>query len=107
MPGHARIPQRAPLTPSRRGGSQACEKLRRVLSANSEGTISLDCLVGDTDVHGSLGRADLEAMAAPLVEQAVGACQRAVEGAAQGKGKKRRKPPPLDAIELVGGASPQ
>ena len=42
----------------------ACERLRRVLSANTDASFSLDCLVGETDVSGYLTRAQLEEMAA-------------------------------------------
>lgn len=49
---------------------QASERMRRVLSANADGSVSLDCLVGDTDVHSSFTRTQLEELSQPLTEQA-------------------------------------
>ena len=76
----------------------ACEKLRRVLSANEEATTSLDCLVGDVDVSGRMTRSDFEAIAKPLLGRVVQACQEAL--AASGL-----EPGTLDVVELVGGCS--
>ena len=61
--------------------------------------MSLDCLVGETDVHGSLSRDALEQMAAPLIGTALDACQRAIDEAGLKQGAA------LDAVELVGGFS--
>lgn len=77
---------------------QASERVRRVLSANAEGTIALDCLVGDTDVHGSMTRVQLEALSQPLIAKAVKACVGALAEAGL-------EPSALDAVELVGGYS--
>ena len=77
---------------------QASEKARRVLSANSEAVVSLDCLVGETDVHGTIGRSDFEGMAEPLLGRAQAACEKALRDAAL-------EPSELAAVELVGGCS--
>ena len=77
---------------------QASERVRRVLSANDEGTVALDCLVGDTDVHGRLTRSQLESLSGPLIDQAMRACLDAVRGAGL-------EPSALDAVELLGGYS--
>ena len=77
---------------------QASERVRRVLSANAEGTVALDCLVGETDVHGSLTRSQLESLSGPLIDRAMCACLDAVRGAGL-------VPAALDAVELLGGYS--
>ncbi len=77
---------------------QASERVRRVLSANAEGSVALDCLVGDTDVFGSLTRAQLDALSQPLIDEAVRACLDAVRDAGLA-------PSELDAVELIGGFS--
>jgi hypothetical protein len=77
---------------------QASERVRRVLSANAESTVALDCLVGETDVHGSLTRLQLESLSGPLIDRAMCACLDAVRGAGL-------VPAALDAVELLGGYS--
>jgi molecular chaperone DnaK (HSP70) len=77
---------------------QACEKLRRTLSANKEASVSLDCLVGEAGLQCSLTRAELEAMAAPLLARVGEACARALAGAGV-------PPADLHAVEMVGGFS--
>ena len=76
----------------------ASERVRRVLSANSEGFVSLECLVDGIDAEGTLSRTELEALAQTLNEQAVGACSRALRDAGLTASD-------LNAVELVGGYS--
>ncbi|KAL3892558.1 MAG: hypothetical protein SGPRY_015016 [Prymnesium sp.] len=75
---------------------QACEKARRVLSANAEAQVTVDCLVGDTDVSASVTRTDFEALAQPLLERMDQCCREVVSHASL---------PSVDAVELVGGCS--
>lgn len=44
----------------------ACEKLKKVLSANAEAPISVECLVDEIDMRGTMTRDKFEEMAAPL-----------------------------------------
>jgi len=76
----------------------ASERVRRVLSANSEGFMSLECLVDGIDAEGTLSRTELEALAQTLNEQAVDACSRALRDAGLTASD-------LNAVELVGGYS--
>ena len=75
---------------------QACEKARRVLSANAEAHLAIDCLVGETDVQATLRRPELEELAKPRLEQLGDACRSAI-AAAGVEG--------VDAVEMVGGCS--
>ena len=77
---------------------QASERVRRVLSANADGRVALDCLVGDTDVSAPMTRAEFEALAEPLIRRAMGACTSALRASGISEGD-------LDAVELVGGCS--
>ena len=76
----------------------ACEKLRRILSANRDASVSLDCLVGDTDVTCSLTRSQLEEMAQPVIESADSVCKRLLGEA--GIDSKQ-----LHSVEVIGGLS--
>lgn len=76
----------------------ASEKLRRILSANDEASISLDCLVGDLDFNGHMTRSEFEALAQPLLDRVALACKEAL--AASGL-----EPGTLHSVELVGGFS--
>jgi heat shock protein 4 len=46
----------------------AIEKLRKLLSANSEGSINIECLMEDEDLFYSLKREELEALIQPMLE---------------------------------------
>ena len=45
----------------------ACEKVKKVLSANAEAPLAIECLMEDTDIRGKMTRDEFEAMAAPLL----------------------------------------
>lgn len=70
------------------------EKLKRVLSANAEGRLNIECLMDDVDVSAAMSRKDLEALIAPLVDRTTQVVRRALD-----------KTPAADllAVELVGG----
>ena len=57
--------------------AQLTAELRRTLSANREATLSLDCLVAEADLHGSLLRTELEQMAQPLLARVGDAARQA------------------------------
>ena len=77
---------------------QACERLRRTLSANSQSSVAIDCLVGEAGLQCSLTRAELEAMAEPLLARVGAAC-------AQAMSDSGLRPGDLHSVELVGGFS--
>lgn len=47
----------------------AIEKQRKILSANLEATIHLECLLEDEDLHRNLKRQEFEELIAPLVDK--------------------------------------
>ena len=48
---------------------QACEKLKKVLSANPEAPIQIECLMDEKDVKGFMTREKFEELAAPILER--------------------------------------
>lgn len=70
------------------------EKLKRVLSANAEGRLNIECLMDDVDVSAAMSRKDLEALIAPIVDRTTQVVRQALN-----------KTPAADllAVELVGG----
>lgn len=70
------------------------EKLKRVLSANAEGRLNIECLMDDVDVSAAMSRKDLEALIAPIVDRTTQVVRQALD-----------KTPAADllAVELVGG----
>lgn len=77
---------------------QACERLRRTLSANSQSSVAIDCLVGDAALQCSLTRTELEALAQPLLARVGAACKQAMSDSGL-------RPGDLHAVELVGAFS--
>lgn len=76
----------------------AVEKLKKILSANAQAPISIESLMEDKDVRGTMKREELEALIAPLLERATGPLEQALADA-------KLKPEDIDAIEMVGGAT--
>jgi len=76
----------------------ACEKLKKILSANSQAPISVESLLDDVDCRGMLSRDEFEKMAAPLLE-------RIKIPVAKVMADTGITPDKLHSIELVGGAS--
>lgn len=70
------------------------EKLKRVLSANAEGRLNIECLMDDVDVSAAMSRKDLEELIAPIVDRTTQVVRQALG-----------KTPAADllAVELVGG----
>ncbi|KAK9830242.1 hypothetical protein WJX72_010520 [[Myrmecia] bisecta] len=46
---------------------QACEKLKKVLSANAEAPLNVECLMNDVDVRGMMSRDKFEELAKPVI----------------------------------------
>ncbi|KAK1305389.1 Heat shock 70 kDa protein 16 [Acorus calamus] len=59
----------------------ACEKLKRVLSANAEAPINIECLMDEIDVKGFIKREEFERLSSGLLERIVVPCKRAVADA--------------------------
>ncbi|GJP56806.1 hypothetical protein CLOM_g15853 [Closterium sp. NIES-68] len=56
----------------------ACEKLKKVLSANPESPLHVECLMDEKDVTGFLKRDHFEELAKPILERVKAPCQRAL-----------------------------
>ncbi|KAK7616736.1 putative heat shock protein Hsp88 [Phyllosticta citricarpa] len=76
----------------------ACEKLKKVLSANASAPINIESIMNDIDVRGFLKREELEELVKPLLERATKPLEQALAEA-------KLKPDDIDSIELVGGCT--
>lgn len=76
----------------------ACEKLKKVLSANAMAPINIESLMNDVDVRGMLKREELEELMKPLLERATAPLETALAEAKLTKDD-------IDFIELVGGCT--
>ncbi|KAJ0647699.1 putative Heat shock protein 70 family [Helianthus annuus] len=47
----------------------SCEKVKKVLSANAEAPLSIECLIGDTDLRGIVTREEFENLSSKLLER--------------------------------------
>ncbi|MCO5614617.1 hypothetical protein L7F22_068901 [Adiantum nelumboides] len=59
----------------------ACEKLKKVLSANPEAPLNIECLMDEKDVRGHMKRDDFERLAQPIFDRVMQLCQRALSEA--------------------------
>jgi heat shock 70kDa protein 4 len=73
----------------------ACEKVKKVLSANAEAPLAIECLMEDTDIRGSITREQFEAMASPVLERMAPVVRAALAQAGV-------KPEDVAVVELVG-----
>jgi heat shock 70kDa protein 4 len=76
----------------------ACEKLKKILSANSSGPVAIESLMNDVDVRGMIKREEFEELIRPLLDRATEPLQRALADA-------KLKPDDIDAVEMVGGCT--
>ncbi|KAF1992433.1 putative heat shock protein Hsp88 [Aulographum hederae CBS 113979] len=76
----------------------ACEKLKKILSANANAPINIESLMNDVDVRGFLKRDELEELVKPLIERATVPLEQALAEA-------KLKPEDIDTIEMVGGCT--
>ena len=79
-----------------RGAAEAARRLREALSSRHEVADELD--LGGTRLAVQLGRAELEALVAPVVERTLAPCRQALRDAGL-------DPARLDGVVLVGGAT--
>lgn len=77
---------------------QACEKVKKILSANSVTVLNVECIMDDKDVSAQVQRSDFEEWAAPLVERIREPLKRALQAA----GVTAEE---VDFVELVGGST--
>jgi len=75
-----------------------CEKLKRTLSANAKGTVSVECIMDEKDVNGEITRDAFEAMATDLLERLKSTLKRLM--AASGLTFDK-----IGSVELVGSAT--
>ncbi|TKY57284.1 Heat shock 70 kDa protein 16 [Spatholobus suberectus] len=76
----------------------ACEKLKKVLSANSEAALSIECLMDEKDVKGFIKREEFENLASGLLERIYTPCDKALTDAGLTVEK-------INSVELVGSGS--
>lgn len=75
-----------------------CEKLKRMLSANPQSYINIECLMNDVDVKGTMKRDEMEELAQPLLDRLKTTCETALAEANLTDDDK------LLAVEIVGGS---
>ncbi|KAL8866249.1 MAG: hypothetical protein Q9174_006412 [Haloplaca sp. 1 TL-2023] len=76
----------------------SAEKMKKILSANSQAPISIESLMNDVDVSSMMKREDLESLIQPLLDRATVPLEQALAEA-------KLKPEDIDAIEMVGGCT--
>ncbi|KAB2615657.1 heat shock 70 kDa protein 16-like [Pyrus ussuriensis x Pyrus communis] len=76
----------------------ACEKLKKVLSANAEAPLNIECLMDEKDVGGFIQREDFEMLASGLLERIGVPCRKALADAGLTADK-------IHSVELVGSGS--
>lgn len=76
----------------------ACEKLKKVLSANPEAPLNIECLMDEKDVKGFITREEFENLALGLLERISIPCNKALVEARLDANK-------ISSVELVGSGS--
>ncbi|KAK4754299.1 hypothetical protein SAY87_002403 [Trapa incisa] len=76
----------------------ACEKLKKVLSANPEAPLNIECLMEEKDVRGFIKRDEFEEISAPILERVKGPLAKALADAGLAVDN-------VHMVEVVGGAS--
>ncbi|MFS8015428.1 putative Heat shock protein 70 family [Helianthus anomalus] len=76
----------------------SCEKVKKVPGANAEAPLSIECLIGDTDVRGIITREEFENLSSKLLERVVVPCRMALKDSGLSVDE-------LYTIELVGSGS--
>ncbi|PSS10361.1 Heat shock 70 protein [Actinidia chinensis var. chinensis] len=76
----------------------ACEKLKKVLSANPEAPLNIECLMDEKDVKGFIKREDFEKLSSDLLERISIPCRKALADSGLTVDK-------IHTVELVGSGS--
>lgn len=74
------------------------EKTRKILSANTEASVNVECLLEDNDLHRNITREELEILIQPHVEDVKRVCEQALK-------ESKLKESDIDCVELVGEAT--
>ena len=77
---------------------EAVTKMKKILSANSEAAINIECLLNERDMSAVVKRADLEEMCLPLVPKMTAVIAQALAAAGM-------TPAEIANVEIVGGCS--
>jgi len=75
-----------------------CERLKRVLSANPEAAINVECIMNDMDIHSTIKREKFEQLCSHLLARVRDPIERALKESGVPKEK-------ISVIELVGGGT--
>ncbi|KAF8072352.1 HSP70-14 [Scenedesmus sp. PABB004] len=75
-----------------------CERLKKVLSANAESPINIECLMDDVDVRSLLNREQLEEMVEPFLARLNAVLRAAVEASGL-------QPGDISSVEVLGGST--
>jgi heat shock protein 4 len=78
--------------------SVGCEKLKKVLSANSEAPLNVESIMNDIDASSKLTRDDLEQFIQPVLDAIPGPLERAIKESGLTLDQ-------IDAVELIGGTT--
>ncbi|XP_058074803.1 heat shock 70 kDa protein 15-like [Magnolia sinica] len=76
----------------------ACEKLKKMLSANPEAPLNIECLMDEKDVRGFIKREEFEKISIPILERVKGPLEKALAEAGIGVEN-------VHAVEVVGSGS--
>lgn len=76
----------------------AVTKTKKILSANSEAGLNVECLMEDEDFSSNMTRADFESMCKPMMDRV----QAVLDGAKAAAGDTAAQ---IDSVEVVGGGS--
>ncbi|XP_042517733.1 heat shock 70 kDa protein 16 isoform X2 [Macadamia integrifolia] len=76
----------------------ACEKLKKVLSANAEAPLNIECLMDEKDVKSFIKREEFEKLSSGLLERITVPCNKALADAGLNVDK-------IHSVELVGSGS--
>ncbi|KAL9251393.1 Heat shock 70 kDa protein 15-like protein [Drosera capensis] len=75
-----------------------CEKLKKILSANPEGPLNIECLMDEKDVRGFIKREEFEQISTPILERVKKPLEKALAEAGIGTES-------IHAVEVVGSGS--
>ncbi|EOA39731.1 hypothetical protein CARUB_v10008380mg [Capsella rubella] len=76
----------------------SCEKLKKVLSANAEAQLNIECLMEEKDVKSFIKREEFEQLSAGLLERLIVPCQKALADSGLSLDQ-------IHSVELVGSGS--
>lgn len=76
----------------------SCEKLKKVLSANAEAQLNIECLMDEKDVRGLIKREEFEKLSSDLLERISVPCHKALADSGLTLDK-------INSVELVGSGS--